>query len=77
MKSKIIIEYIKDIGIDGYCIKQDNICVHDVTLIYDMQGTELIKSITLNYYDIKYILNYLNKTHNHFNYKIWRNVQYV
>lgn len=63
MKKKINIEDIKDIEIDGCCIRENYKCRHDVTLIY---FNELIKSTTLNYSDIKYILEYLNKKHLHF-----------
>lgn len=61
---KIIIEDIKDIEIDGICQRLKYQCMHDITLIYH---NELIKSTTLNYSDIKFILNYLNKRHPHFN----------
>lgn len=60
---KITIEDIKDIEIDGICTKFDYYCIHDITLIYH---NELIKSTTLNSFDIKYILTYLNKKHSHF-----------
>ena len=34
MKKQIIIEDIKDIQIDGYCIKKNNNCIHDIVIIY-------------------------------------------
>lgn len=63
MKKKINIEDIKNIEIDGVCQKEDYYCIHDVTLVY---YNELIKSTTLDYFDIKYILEYLGKKHSHF-----------
>lgn len=60
---KIYIEDIKDIEIDGVCKKENNYCIHDITLIYH---SELIKSTTLDYFDIKCILKYLGKIHSHF-----------
>ncbi len=63
MKKQIILDNIKDIEIDGVCQKIDYYCIHDVTLIY---YNELIKSTSLDYFDIKYILEYLNKKHSHF-----------
>ena len=64
MKKQIIIEDIKDIQIDGYCIKKNNNCIHDIVIIYK---NDIIKSTTLNFLDIKYILDYLNKKNSHFN----------
>lgn len=63
MKKQIYVGDIKDIEIDGVCQKKNNSCEHDVTLIYH---NELIKSTTLDYFDIKYILKYLDKIHSHF-----------
>ena len=63
MKKKLNIEDIKNIEIDGVCEKKDYYCFHDVTLVYH---NELIKSTTLDYFDIKNILEYLGKKHSHF-----------
>ena len=67
MTKQIIIENIIDIEIDGNCIKDGMYCLHDVTLIYNNNGIEVIKSTILNFLDIKYILIYLNKKNSHFN----------
>lgn len=65
MDRKINIEDIKDIEIDGMCIKNTHsICTHDVILIYH---NGLIKSTLLDHSDIKYVLDYLYKKHIHFN----------
>ena len=64
MNSKINVYDIKDIEIDGFCMKNDNACSHDVTIIYK---NGVVKGKTFDFYYIKYLLYTLGKIHSHFN----------
>ena len=64
MNNKINIHDIKDIEIDGFCIKEANKCSHDVTIIYK---NGVIQGKTLDFFYIKYLLYSLGKINTHFN----------